>query len=199
LKRGIRLLIVGGALFAVGLVLAGFSTLGVTNQVLKGSTIINSTTLEPNLSFAATTKYLPAGQQVLLSLSGNPSNIPLQVRIIGPGGVLLTTYDIKETPFTSTVTTKVAGDHTVEVKNIGPRSIVLKGALLNSAVGSQGGSLILKDNPSLQNLIVYGIGILVGIVLVIAGIVLLIIGVIRYLRGRKNTQGTTSNITRNSI
>jgi hypothetical protein len=42
----------------------------------------------------------------------------------------------------------------------------------------------MQDNPSVQNLVAYGIGILVGAALIVAGIVLLIIGAMKYLRGR---------------
>jgi hypothetical protein len=193
MKSGIIFLIVGSVLLTVGLVIAAFSTFNVTKQVLEGSTVLDSTSLEPSLSFAATSKDLPVGQQLLLSLSGNPTDVPLQARITGPDGSVLATYDIKETPFTSTTTTKISGDHTLEIKNMGSRSVTINAVLLNSPVAQQGGGVSLKD-PSVHNLIVYGIGILVGIALIIAGIVLLIIGAIKYIRGRKSLGSTRSTI-----
>ena len=191
MKSGLVILIIGGVLLAAGLVIAGFSTFSVTKEILEGSTIINQTSLEPDLAFASVTKDLPAGQQLLLSLAGNPSDVPLQARITGPDGDTLALYNITKTPFTSPinnpVTTKMPGDHTLEVKNVGSQTVSISGALLNSPVGQQGGGMT-SDNPQLSTLITYGIGIMAGIVLVIAGIVLLIIGAIKYVKGRKGAQ-----------
>ncbi|HEX9678909.1 hypothetical protein [Nitrososphaera sp.] len=192
MKPGIPLLIIGGVLLAVGLVIAGVSTFSVTKQVLEGSTIIDSTSLEPNLSIVAVLADLPAGQQLLLSLSGDPTDVPLQARLTQPDGTVLTTYDINETPFTGPATTEISGDHTLEIKNVGSRSVTISGALLNLPIGQQGGGVSVQDNPTIQNLIAYGIGILVGIVLIIAGIVCLIIGAVKYVGARKTPQGTSS-------
>src|SRR5213594_2378460 len=187
MKAGILLLIIGGALLAVGLGVEAVSVYSVTTQVLEGSTIINSTPLDPNLSYGAVAKDLPAGQQLLLSLSSTPSNAPLRVKIAGPDGSTLASYNITRTPFTSTTTTKVAGDHTLEVKNVGSSSITISGGLLTAPVRPQGGGVAVTDNPSsYQSLVAYGIGILVGIVLIIAGIVILIIGGVKYVKGRKS-------------
>jgi hypothetical protein len=187
MKTGLLLLIIGGGALVTGLVIAGISTFSITKQVLEGSTIIPGTSLEPNLSFASVMKGLPAGQQLLLTLTSNRTDVPLQASILQPNGTALAIFDIKETPFTSTVTIAISGDHTVEVKNVGSRSVTISGAVLNSPVGQQGGGVSVQDNPSLQNFVKFGIGILVGIILIIAGIVLLIIGAVKYIRGRKST------------
>ncbi len=130
-------------------------------------------------------KDLPTGQQLLLSLRGEPSDVPLQAQITQPNGTSIATFDIKDTPFTGTATTQMSGDHTLLIKNVGTKSVTIDGALLNSPISPQGGGVSVKDNPALQNLIAYGIGILVGIILVIAGIVILIIGAIKYFKGKK--------------
>lgn len=192
MKPGILLLIIGGALLAAGLVIAGISTYAVTKQVLEGSTIIDNTSLEPSLSFAAVMKDLPAGQQLLLSLSSNPADVPLQARITEPDGNTLALYNITSTPFTSTTETRIAGDHTLEIKNIGSSAVTINGAVLNSPVTQQGGGVSIQDNPSVQTFVTYGIGILVGIVLIIAGIVLLIIGAVKYAKGRKSAPQPSS-------
>jgi hypothetical protein len=191
-KPGILLLIIGGALLAAGLVIAGISTYSVTKQVLERSTIIDNTSLEPTLSFAAVMKDLPAGQQLILSLSSNPPDVPIQARITEPDGNTLAIYNITKTPFTSTTETKIDGDHTLEIKNVGSSTVTINGAVLNSPVAQQGGGVSVQDNPSVQTLVTYGIGILVGIVLIIAGIVLLIIGAVKYARGRKSASQPSS-------
>jgi len=166
-------------------VVAGFSTFSVTKQVLEGSTIIDTTTLEPNMSFEATMKNLPSGQQLLFSLSSNPSDVPMQAQITQPNGTLLATFEINKTPFSSTATTKISGDHMLSVKNIGSKPVTVNGAILNSPVAQQGGGVGVKDDASLQSFIVFGIGILIGIILIIAGIVILIIGAVKYFRGKR--------------
>jgi hypothetical protein len=159
---------------------------------LEGSTIIDSTSLEPNLSFVVVLKDLPADQQLLLSISGSPNDVPLQAEITQLDGSVLATYNITETPFSSTTATEVSGDHTLQIKNVGSRPVIISGALLNSPIAQQGGGVVVQDDPSLQNLITYGIGILIGIVLIISGIVLLIIGVVKYFRrSRASTTSTT--------
>ena len=98
-------------------------------------------------------------------------------------GNVLALYNITESPFTSTTVTKTTGDHTLEIKNIGTRTVTVNGAVLNSPVSQQGGGVSVQGNPSVQNLVNYGLAILAGVALVIAGIVMLIIGAIKYVRG----------------
>ncbi|MEW6605730.1 MAG: hypothetical protein AB1351_13735 [Thermoproteota archaeon] len=186
MKPGVLLLIIGGSLLVSGLLVAGISTFSVTTQILEGSTIIDSTSLEPNLSIAAVSVGLPAGQRLLLSLATNPPDATLQASITDPDGNTLALYNITETPFTGSTTTKVAGDHTLEIRNVGSSPVTVSGALLNSLALPQGGGINLEDDPSVQTLVTYGTGILVGIVLIIAGIVVLVIGGIVYVRGRKD-------------
>lgn len=171
--------------------IAGISTFSVTKQVLEGSTIIDETPLEPNMSLAAVLVDLPSGRQLVLSLLGNPSDVPLEAQIIGPDGNILTLYNVTNTPFTASATTELSGNHTLEVKNVGSRAVTVSGGLLNSPIGQEGGGASIQDNPSFQNLVAYGVGILVGIALIVAGIVLLIIGAIRYLRGRRAPPNAT--------
>ena len=182
MRSGLVILIIGAVLLVAGLVIAGLSVFTVTMEVLEGSTIIEKTTIHPNLSYIAVMKDVPAGQQLLLSLSTEPSDVPLQATITEADGTVLALYNITESPFTSTTITKTAGDHSLEIKNIGTRNVDVNGALLNSPLAQQGGGVSVQDNPSVQNLVNYGLAILAGIALIIAGIVLLIIGAIKYLR-----------------
>ena len=188
MKAGLGYLVIGAALLVVGLIVAGLSTYSVTRQVLQGSVIIDETTLEPNLSLAATSKGLPAGHELLLSISGNPSDTPLEAKITEPGGITLALFNITGTPFTSAATTRISGDHTLEIRNVGSSSVIISGAMITSPVGQQDGGVNVPNDPSAQSFIAYGIGILVGIGLIIAGIVVLIIGAIKYSRGRKAGQ-----------
>jgi len=190
MKPGVLLLVIGGIVLAAGVVVASISVFSVTKQVLEGSTIIDSTTLEPNLALHAEIIGLPAGQQLLLSLSSTPTDVPLEARISGPDGSTLALYNITGTPFTSAAATSMSGNHTLEIRNVGTRTVTIAGALLNSPISAQGGGVGVNDDPSVQTLVTYGIGILVGIVLIVAGIVLLIIGAIKYARGRRQTPST---------
>ena len=182
-RSGLVILIIGAALLVTGLIIAGLSVFTVTKEVLKGSTIIDPTTIQPELSYVAVMKDLPAGQQLLLTLSSDPADGSLQVTILEADGNVLAFYNITESPFTSTTVTKTTGDHTVEIKNIGTSTVTVNGAVLNSPVSQQGGGVSVQGNPSVQNLVNYGLAILAGVALVIAGIVMLIIGAIKYVRG----------------
>jgi len=181
-RNGLIVLIIGGVLLSAGLVIAGFSVVIVTREVLEGSTIIDPISIEPNLSYVMVLKDLPAGQQLVLSLSTNPSEVPLQAKITEPDGTILAMFNVTSSPFTSTISTRTSGDHTVEIKNLGTRTVTINGALLNSPVAQQGDGVAVQDNSSLQTLINYGVALLGGIALIIAGIVLLIIGAIKYTR-----------------
>jgi hypothetical protein len=186
MKPGLNFLIIGGALLAVGLAVAAVSTFSVTKQVLEGSTVIHEPSLEPNLSFASQLVNLPRGQQLFLTVSGSPPDVPLQAKITGSDGSVLAFYNITKTPFTSTTTTEVSGNHTLEIKNVGTRSVAISGALLNSPIAQQGGGISMQDDPSIRKLVTFALGLLVGIVIIVAGMVLLIIGAIKYARGRTN-------------
>lgn len=182
-RSGLVILLIGAALLVSGLVIAGLSIFTVTKEVLKGSTIIDQTTIQPNLSYVAVMKEVPAGQQLVLSLSSDPTDGSLQATIFEQDGKVLALYNITESPFTSTTVTKTSGDHTLEIKNVGDRTTTVSGAVLNSPLAQQGGGVSVQDNPSVQNLVNYGVAILAGIALIIAGIVMLIIGAIKYVRG----------------
>ncbi|MEO9296280.1 MAG: hypothetical protein ABI347_11875 [Nitrososphaera sp.] len=184
-------LIIGGVLLAAGLGIGAFSTFSVTKQVMQASAIIDKTTLEPGLSTVSVIKGLPAGHQLFLSLTGDPVDVPLNATIIGPDGEALASYDIQKLPFTGTASTRESGDTTLEVKNMGSRAIVISGGLISTPVGPEAGGVSVQDNSSLQNLVAYGVGILVGIVIIVAGIVLLIIGAVKYVKGRKAGQSPT--------
>jgi hypothetical protein len=182
------LIIIGAGLLVAGLILAGFSTFAVTKQVLEGSTIIKSAKIEPGLSYVAAMKELPAGQQLLLSLSGVPSDAMLSAVFSGPDGETIAMYNITKTPFTGTVVTKQAGDHTLELKNVGEAAVTLDGAILNSPVKGEGGGVSVDNNPQLQSLVTWGVGILAGAILFIAGVVIMIIGAVKHFRSRKNPE-----------
>lgn len=188
MKAGINYLIVGAILLAAGLVIAGFSTFSVTKQLLQQSTLINQTSIEPNLSYVTVTKDLSARQQLLLSLSSNPLGTPLQVQIKEPNGTTLAIYNITKTPSITNISTKTSGKYTLEIKNGGTHTVTINGILLSSPTDQQEDAnelSIQNNNSSIQSLINYGIAILAGVALIIAGIVLLIVGAIKYVKLRK--------------
>ncbi|MGI0028401.1 MAG: hypothetical protein ACREAQ_01640 [Nitrososphaera sp.] len=188
MKSSLVILVIGGALLAAGLVIAGLSTYAVAKELLEDAVIIDKAPIEPGLSYGAVLKDLPAGRQLALSLSGEPSDVPLGALLTDPDGNTVVMYNITKTPFTSTVATETAGDHTFDIKNVGTRAVVVSGGVFNSPVPEQDGGVNVQD-PAVQSFFTYGIGgIIVGIVLVIAGIVLLIIGAIKHLRTRKSTE-----------
>ncbi|MGI0037223.1 MAG: hypothetical protein ACRD99_02550, partial [Nitrososphaera sp.] len=68
----------------------------------------------------------------------------------------------------------------------------ISGALLNSPVVEEGGGLSADNDPGYQTIVAYGIGVLVGIVLIIAGIIILIIGAVKHFRSRKTPETVPS-------
>lgn len=187
MKSSYILLIIGAGLLVAGLAIASVSVFAVTKQVLEGGAVIGPTNLEPGQSEANTLKDLPTGRQLILSLDTQPRGIALNATITGPDGGMIGTYNITQTPFTTTLLTKQAGDHTLEIKNAGNASVRISGALLNSPVAQQSGGVSLQNDPGMQSLVTYGIGVLSGIVLIVAGIVVLIIGAVKYFRSRNST------------
>lgn len=192
MKSGVILLIIGGALLVIGLVISGISVVAVTTQVLEGGALIEAAEIEPGLSYAAVMKDLPVGRQIVLSLDSQPSDVMLSAILKEADGDTIGVYNVTKTPFTSTAMSREPGDHRLELTNIGTQPVTVSGALLNSPVAGEGGGVSVADDPGLQNLIAYGVGILVGIVLIIAGIVILIIGAIKFFRSRKAPEGVPS-------
>jgi hypothetical protein len=189
MKAVTNYLIVGSILLAMGLGIAGFSTLSITKQILKQSTVINQTSIGPNLSYIASTKDLSARQQLLLSLSSTPSNTPLQVQFKESNGTALAIYNITNTPYITNILTKTSGKYTLEIRNDGIHNVTISGILYSSQNGQQqqGKEISIQDNnnSSIQNLVNYGIAIVAGIALIIAGIILLIMSAIKYRKLRK--------------
>ena len=192
MKSGVILLIIGGALLVIGLVISGISVVAVTTQVLEGGALIEAAEIEPGLSYAAVIKDLPAGRQIVLSLDSQPSDVMLNAVLTEADGDTIGVYNVTKTPFTSTAMSREHGDHTLELTNVGTQPVTVSGALLNSPVAGEGGGVSVEDDPGLQNLIAYGVGILVGIVLIISGIVILIIGAVKLFRSRKTPEGVPS-------
>jgi hypothetical protein len=187
MKSSYVLLIIGGALLVAGLVISAVSVVAVTQQVLEGGVLIDAS-LEPNLSYVAVLKELPAGRQLVLSLDAQPRDVPLIATLTDANGDPIGTYNITQTPFTTTAVTTEAGDHTLDIKNAGTSAVRVNGALLNSPVAESGGGVSIDQDPAVQSLVTYGIGVLAGIVLIIAGIVILIIGAIKHFRSRKTPE-----------
>lgn len=175
-------------MLAAGLVIAAFSTFTVAKEVLEGAVIINETSIEPGLAYASVLKDLPAGRQLLFSLTSDPSDRPLRVELTDPDGTALRTYNITRTPFTGTVETEIAGDHTLEIRNVGNGTVSVSGALLDSPLVEEGGGVSVEDNSSLQRLVTFAIAAIVGILLIIAGIILLIIGAIKHFKEKKTPE-----------
>jgi hypothetical protein len=159
MKAGVLYLIIGGTLLAIGLGIAGFSTVSVTRQLMQGSAIIDHSRARSFDRFGD--KEPAGGAPALLSLTGDPADVPLHETITGPGGAALASYDIKKMPFTVTTSTKESGDTTLEIKNPGSRAAVISGGLISTPVGPEAGGVSVKDNSSFQSLVAYGIGILV--------------------------------------
>lgn len=186
------LLVIGGGLLAAGLVIAGLSGFVVAKQIIEGGTLIEPTSIEPGLSFAAVLKDLPAQRQLVLSINSEPSDAPLSAVITQADGSPIGTYNITGTPFTTTLMTAEPGDHTLELKNVGTLPVTVEGALINSPVSGEGGGVSVENDPELQALLTYTIGVLAGIVLIVAGIIIIIIGAIKHFRSRKARESVPS-------
>lgn len=180
MKSSYVFLIIGGAVLASGLGVFAVSTVSVTKQLLEGASLFEDVTLEPGLSFVSVSKDLPAGRQLLLSIASEPAGVPLSVTITDSVGDTLASYDVTESPFTATVSTKTAGDINLQIRNAGTQSVTVNGALLNSPLNAEG-----TQDGATQNIVAYGIAILVGMALIVAGIVLLIIGAVKLFKDRK--------------
>lgn len=187
MKSSYVLLIIGAGLLVAGLVISGVSVFAVTKQVLESGAVINNEQLSPGQSYPRVLKDLPQGRQLLLSLDSRPPDVPLIATVTGPGGDTIGDFNVTGSRFTSTVVTSEPGDHTLVIKNIGSQTVTVSGALLNSPVAEEGGG-VSADEPAMQSLITYGIGVLAGIILVIAGIIILIIGAVKYFRSRKTPE-----------
>ena len=135
MKSSHVLLIIGASLLVLGLIISGISGFAATKQILEGGVILDATPLDPGLSFASVLKDLPAGRQLVLSLESQPSDVSLSAILTQADGVPIGVYNITKTPFTSAATTRVPGDHTLVIKNVGTQLVTIKGALLNSPIG----------------------------------------------------------------
>ena len=192
MKSSYVLLIIGAGLLVAGLVISGISIAAVTQQVLEGGAFIEAVTLEPGLSHVEVLKDVPAGRQLVLSLDGQPRDASLTAVLTEADGDSIGTYNVTQTPFTSTALTKEPGDHTLEIRNPGSSSVIVSGALLNSPVAEEGGGVSVSDDPALQAFIAAGLGVLAGVVLIIAGIVIMIIGAVKHFRSRKTPESVPS-------
>lgn len=192
MKSSVVLLIIGAGLLVAGLVISGVSVAAVTQQFLEGGAIIQGVTIQPGLSHVEVLKDVPPGRQLLLSLNGEPRDGSLTAVLTEPDGDSIGTYNVTQTPFTSTALTKEQGDHTLEIRNTGNTSVIVSGGLLNSPVTEEGGGVSVDNDPALQAFIAAGLGVLAGVVLIIAGIVIMIIGAVKHFRSRKTPESVPS-------
>jgi hypothetical protein len=191
-KSSVILLIIGAGLLVAGLAVASVSVFSITKQILEGGALIEAASLEPGLGYSAVLKELPEGRQLVLSLDGEPDDVPLSAVITEADGDAIGVFNVTSTPYTTSVVTREPGDHTLELRNVGTQTVVVNGALLNSPITGEGGGVSVEDDPGLRELATYGVGILAGAALIIAGIVLLIIGAVKHFRSGKKPESVPS-------
>lgn len=175
-----KFLIIGTILLVAGIAIAGASIFGVAKEVLRNSVPVDST-LDAGKSQAFILPNLPAGQQVLMSLSGGGINKPFEASVAGPNGNKVASFNVTSTPFVGQATTKEEGNYTVTLANAGPGQVLVQGQLTVLSTGIQGGS---AQGAKLQSVVAYGAGVAGGFAIVIAGITMLVIGLIKYFRDR---------------
>lgn len=169
MKRGYYVLIVGAALFAIGIALTIVWALPVAEQLQKDTTILQQVSLAAGKSASAEFKVSDLTRPLSVVVSAkNP--VPMTAVLVGPDGSEVLRKEFNETLAEGAAPAQ-AGSHRLTVTNNGGTDTTAD-IVLGYIPG------VGQDNASIGVFkgIVAGVGIVVaGVLVMIAGVVVLVI------------------------
>jgi uncharacterized membrane protein len=198
IRRGYIILIVGGALFVAGIIIATAWAIPFASTFLQENTLVNQVSVEPGRSVQATTQVTDISRLVSVAIHiESPEGIARVIETVkDPSGTIVSSDEFSANLFT-TFQPQTTGNHILNITNAGTIPITIYAtfgyipfitAASPPASEVAGQPIHAVDLSSLSVVIVGGVLTTIGFFTIIAGIVIVVID-----RRKRSREGPGQN------
>ncbi len=206
IRRGYIILIIGGALFIAGIIIAAVWAIPFASTFLQNNTLINQVSIEPGRSVEATTQVTDVSRPVTVAIHiERPQGVVRLIEAVkDPSGTVVSSNEFSANLFT-TFRPQSTGNHILNVTNAGPAPVTINAMFgympfitAPASTTELGGQPIPGvDLSSLSVVIVGGILTTIGFFTIIAGIVIVVIDSRK--RGEHKSGSRSGGVTEGGI
>jgi uncharacterized membrane protein len=205
IQRGYIILIIGGALFIAGIVIAAVWAIPFASTFLQENTLINQVSIQPGRSVEATTQVADVSRPVTVAIHIERSEgvVRLIETVRDSSGSVISSNEFSANLFT-TFQPQNSGNHILNITNAGSAPVTINAifgympfitAPASTSDGGGGQPIPGVDLSSLSVVITGGVLTAIGFFTIIAGIVIVVIDSRkrREGRGQKGSSGVTED------
>ncbi|MDQ4012987.1 MAG: hypothetical protein M3146_04595 [Thermoproteota archaeon] len=199
IKRGYIILIIGGALFIAGIILAAVWAIPFASTFLQENTLVNQVSIEPDRSVQATTDVTDISRAITVAIHvERPEGVVRLIETVKDSSGTVVSNNEFSVNLLTTFQPQTTGNHILNITNAGAAPVTINAmfgyipfitaASTPSEVGSQ--PLPGVDLSSLSVIIAGAVLTTIGFFTIIAGIVIVVID---SRRGRGSDGGLRDN------
>jgi uncharacterized membrane protein len=209
IQRGYIILIIGGALFIAGIIIAAVWAIPFASTFLQNNTLINQVSIQPGRSVEATTQVTDVSRPVTVAIHIERSEgvVRLIEAVNDPSGSVVSSNEFSANLFT-TFQPQNTGNHILNLTNAGSAPVTINAmfgylpfitapASSTSDGGGGGQPIPGVDLSSLSVVITGGVLTAIGFFTIIAGIVIVVIDSRKRREGR-GRDGSNGDVTEDS-
>jgi hypothetical protein len=208
IRRGYIILIIGGALFIAGIIIAAVWAIPFASTFLQNNTLINQISIQPGRSVEATTQVADVSRPVTVAIHIERSEgvVRLIETVKDQSGNVVSSNEFSANLFT-TFRPQNSGNHILNITNAGSAPVTINAmfgylpfitAPTSSTSDGGGGQPIPGvDLSSLSIVITGGVLTAIGFFTIIAGIVIVVIDSRKKREGRGHN-GSSGAVTEDS-
>ena len=209
IQRGYIILIIGGALFIAGIIIAAVWAIPFASTFLQNNTLINQVSIQPGRSVEATTQVTDVSRPVTVAIHIERSEgvVRLIETVKDQSGSVVSSNEFSANLFT-TFRPQNSGNHILNITNAGSAPVTINAMFgylpfitapaSSTSDGSGGGQPIPGvDLSSLSVVITGGVLTAIGFFTIIAGIVIVVIDSRKRREGR-GQNGSSGDVTEDS-
>jgi hypothetical protein len=185
IQRGYIILIVGGALFIAGIIIAAIWAIPFASTFLQNNTLINQVSIQPGTSVEATTEVTDASRPVTVAIHvQSPQGVVRLIETVkDPSGIVASTNEFSANLFT-TFQPQNTGSYILNITNAGAAPVTIDAMFgympfITAASPPPSGQVSQPipgvDLSSLSLVIAGGVITTIGFFTIIAGIVIVVI------------------------
>jgi uncharacterized membrane protein len=208
IRRGYIILIIGGALFIAGIIIAAVWAIPFASTFLQNNTLINQVSIQPGRSVEATTQVADVSRPVTVAIHIERSEgvVRLIETVRDQSGNVVSSNEFSANLF-STFRPQNSGNHILNITNAGSAPVTINAmfgylpfitAPASSTSDGGGGQPIPGvDLSSLSIVITGGVLTAIGFFTIIAGIIIVVIDS-QKRRETRGQNGSSSGVTEDS-
>jgi uncharacterized membrane protein len=206
IRRGYIILIIGGALFIAGIIIAAVWAIPFASTFLQNNILINQVSIQPGRSVEATTQVADVSRPVTVAIHIERSEgvVRLIETVKDQSGNVVSSNEFSANLFT-TFQPQNTGNHILNITNAGAAPVTINAmfgylpfitAPASTSDGGGGQPIPGVDLSSLSIVITGGVLTAIGFFTIIAGIVIVVIDSRKKREGRG--QNGSSSVTEDS-